>query len=63
MGLAVELVAITPGEQIEIAADHAQRLLQIVRCDVGEAREFGVGSREFGDEAFLALVLFAVDAA
>ena len=43
----VELVAIAPLEQRQVAVDHAQRLAQVVGCDIGELLQFRVGSLEF----------------
>ncbi len=45
-GLVVEFVADRGVEELEIARDHPQRLLEIVRDDVGELFEFGVGPGE-----------------
>ena len=42
LGGRVELVAIAPLQQLRVAPDHPQRLLEIVRRDVGEALELFV---------------------
>ena len=42
--LAVELVAVTPGEQFAIDADAAQGFLQIVACGVGELLQILIGA-------------------
>src|SRR4051812_3309979 len=44
LGLVVELVAVAAHHQLRIAADHAQRLLQVVRGDVRELFQLGVGA-------------------
>ena len=46
LGLVVELVAVLPLEQLAEVGDLAQRLGQVVRGDVGELLEIGVGPRE-----------------
>ena len=46
--LGVELAAIPLAQQVDVTADDAQRLLQIVRRDVGELLQIGVRTRETG---------------
>ena len=36
VGIGVELALVAPGQQLRVAGHHAQRLLQVVRGDVGE---------------------------
>ncbi len=47
LGVAFQPVAVALAEQLRVACHHAQRLLQVVRGDVGELLEFGVGARQF----------------
>src|SRR5260221_3708868 len=46
LGVAVEPVAVATLYQLRIARHHAQRLLQVVRGDVGELLELGIGALE-----------------
>jgi hypothetical protein len=50
LGLVVELLSVTLGQELRVARDHPQRLLQVVRGDVGELLEFLVGAREVEDD-------------
>ena len=45
-GICIEPVFIALGQQLGEAHDHSQRLLQVMRSDVRESLEIGVGSRE-----------------
>ncbi len=42
----IELALVTFGEELRVAADHAQRFLQIVRGHVGKPFQFRVGARQ-----------------
>ncbi len=48
VGLLVELAAVAALQQLAEAGDLAQRLLQVVRGDVGELLELGVGALQLG---------------
>ena len=52
VGVGVELVLVLALDQLHVAGDHPQRLLQVVRGDVGELFEFLVGSRQLLGRAF-----------
>ncbi len=49
VGVGVELALVAPAQQLRVARHHAQRLLQVVRGDVGELLELLVGARELVD--------------
>ena len=40
VGIGVQLALVAPGQQLRVAGHHAQRLLQIVRGDVGKLPQF-----------------------
>ena len=44
VGVGVQLSLVAPGEQLRVAGHHPQRLLQIVRGDVGELPQLLVGA-------------------
>ena len=46
VGVGVELALVLALDQLHVAGDHPQRLLKVVRGDVGELFEFLVGSRQ-----------------
>ena len=48
--LLVELVAVTTLQQLRVARHHAQRLLQVVRRDVGELLQLLVAALELADQ-------------
>ena len=47
ISLFVELSLVAPLEELEIAGDHPQRLLEIVRGDVGKFLEVGIRAAQF----------------
>ena len=52
VGVGVELVLVLALDQLHVAGDHPQRLLEIVRGDVGELLEFLVGARQLLGRVF-----------
>ena len=48
VGVVVELAVVAAAQQLQVAGDHPQRLGEVVRGDVGELRELGVGALELG---------------
>ena len=46
VGVVVELALVAARQQLRVARHHAQRLLQVVRGDVGELLELGVRARQ-----------------
>ena len=46
VGVGVELAVVAAAQQLQVAGDHAQRLGEVVRGDVGELLELGVGALE-----------------
>ena len=53
VGVVVELAPVAAGEELGVARHHAQRLLQVVRGDVGELLELRVRADEFVERALL----------
>ena len=49
MRIAVELVFVTARQKLRVISHHPQRLLQIVRRDIRELFQFGIGSRQLFD--------------
>ena len=47
IGVGVQLSFVAPGKQLRVAGHHAQRLLQIVRGDVGKLSQFLVRAVQF----------------
>ena len=58
----VELSAISPRQQLRVAGDRSQRLLQIVRSYIGELPQFVVRPRKFPRALFHAPLEFRVEA-
>ncbi|HEX8244749.1 MAG TPA: hypothetical protein VF541_14680 [Longimicrobium sp.] len=50
VGLLVQLSVVAPGQELRVAGDHAQRLLQVVRGHVGEALQLGVAALQLGGQ-------------
>ena len=50
------LPLVAPPEQLGVAGDRPQRLLEVVRGDVGELLELGVRTSQLGDVASQALL-------
>jgi hypothetical protein len=46
-GIAVQLILVARLEKLDVAGHHAQRLLQVVRHDIGKLLQFGVGAGQF----------------
>ena len=49
VGVLVDPAVVAAAQQLQVAGDHPQRLGQVVRGDVGELRELGVGALERRD--------------
>ena len=47
VGFFIELAAITFGQQLGVSRHHSQRLLQVMRRDVGELLKIGIGAGQF----------------
>ena len=47
IGIGVQFALVAPGKQLRVAGHHAQRLLQIVRGNVGKLPQFLVGAVQF----------------
>ena len=52
IGVGVEIVFVATRDQLDIARDHAQRLLKVVRRDVGELLQLLIRPPGFGQRFF-----------